>query len=213
MKLVQQKRALLVVLAAVALLAVVWSYTLFFSTTHQTLDQRVQDVASQLKCPVCQAESVADSPSTLAQQMRAIIRHKLQAGQSEQEIIQYFVNSFGQQIVWSPPWQGFSLLAWLVPIALILAGALLLFIVLRNWALQSAPVFAPKSVGARFTVPTETNQDDLTRYPTQSVGARFIVPTGSGEETNQDDLTRYHIQLEQELAEDDILFRPYRKEA
>ncbi|MBV9708257.1 MAG: hypothetical protein JO125_12705, partial [Chloroflexi bacterium] len=47
MKLVQQKRALLVVLAAVALLAVVWSYTLFFSTTHQTLDQRVQDVASQ----------------------------------------------------------------------------------------------------------------------------------------------------------------------
>ena len=199
MKLVQQKRALLVVLAAVALLAVVWSYTLFFSTTHQTLDQRVQDVASQLKCPVCQGESVADSPSTLAQQMRAIIRHKLQAGQSEQEIIQYFVNSFGEQIVWSPPWQGFALLAWLVPIALILAGALLLFIVLRNWALQSAPVSAPK--------------DDLMRYPTPSVGARFIVPTGSGEESNQANLTRYRIQLEQELAEDDILFRPYRKEA
>jgi cytochrome c-type biogenesis protein CcmH len=179
-------RALLVVLAAVALLGAIWSYMLFFSATHRTLDQRVQDVASQLKCPVCQGESVADSPSSLSQQMRAIIRHKLQAGQSEQEIIQYFVNSFGQQIVWSPPWQGFALLAWLVPIALMLTGALLLFIVLRKWTLQSAPVSAPKSVGARFIGPPETNQDDLTRY---------------------------RIQLEQELAEDDILFRPYRTEA
>jgi cytochrome c-type biogenesis protein CcmH len=179
-------RAPLVVLAAIALLAVVWSYMLFFSATHRTLDQRVQDVASQLKCPVCQGESVADSPSSLSQQMRAVIRHKLQAGQSEQEIIQYFVNSFGEQIAWSPPWQGFALLAWLVPIALMLAGALLLLIVLRNWALRSAPVFVPKSVGTRFIAPTETNQDDLMRY---------------------------RIQLEQELAEDDILFKPYRTEA
>lgn len=172
-------------LAAVALLGVAWSYMLFFSATHQTLDQRVQSVASQLKCPVCQAESVADSPSLLAQQMRAVIRHKLQAGQSEQEIIQYFVNSYGEQIIWSPPWQGFSLLAWLIPIVLMPGGVLLLFVVLRNWKMQSEPTGGSERANIE--------DDEI--------------------EGSEEELKRFHAQLEQELADADILFRRSRTEA
>lgn len=97
------------------------------------LDQRVQNVAAQLKCPVCQGESVADSQATIAQQMRQVIREQLQSGKSEQEVVQYFVRSYGDQIVWLPLWQGFSLLAWLVPIAFLLGGAVLVCIVLREW--------------------------------------------------------------------------------
>jgi cytochrome c-type biogenesis protein CcmH len=127
------RRPLFIVLVAVALVGALWSYMLLNASTHRTLDQRVQDVASQLKCPICQSESVADSPSGLAQQMRSVIRQQLQQGKSEQEIIQYFVSSYGEGIVWSPPWQGFSLLAWLVPIGLLVGGGILLFFIFRDW--------------------------------------------------------------------------------
>jgi cytochrome c-type biogenesis protein CcmH len=134
----QQKRPLFVALAVVAILGAIWSYVFLQNSPQQTLDQRVHDVASQLKCPICQGESVADSPSQLAQQMRGVIRQQLQSGNSEQEVIQYFQASYGEQIVWSPPWQGFTLLAWLVPIGLVLVGATLLLFVLRDWRTLSS---------------------------------------------------------------------------
>ena len=143
----KQPRSLILLLAILTLVAAIWSFMTISAARNQTLDQRVHDVGSQLKCPVCQGESVADSPSTLSQQMRGVIRQQLQSGKSEQEVIQYFVDRYGQQIVWSPPWQGFALLAWLVPIALLLAGAFLLFTTLRSW---------------RTTLATQpTNADDI----------------------------------------------------
>ncbi|MFL5627841.1 MAG: cytochrome c-type biogenesis protein CcmH [Ktedonobacteraceae bacterium] len=130
----KRRRSLFIALAVVAIVAAIWSYVLLQNPPQQTIDQRVQAVGAQLKCPVCQGESVADSQAQLAQQMRGVIRQQLQAGKSEQEVIQYFQVSYGDQIVWSPPWQGFSLLAWLVPIALLLVGAALLVFVLREWS-------------------------------------------------------------------------------
>lgn len=136
----KQRRSLFLVLAIVVVAAAIWSVVYLSAPRQQTLDQRVQAVASQLKCPICQGESVADSPSLLAQQMRGIIRQQLQEGKSEQEIIQYFARSYGEQIVWSPPWQGFSLLAWLVPISLLLAGIVLIYFILRDWRTLSRSV-------------------------------------------------------------------------
>ena len=141
----KQKRSLFLVLALIAIIGAIWSFMILNTAQNETLDQRVQDVASQLKCPICQGESVANSPSQLAQEMRGVIRQQLQAGKSEQQVVQYFVDRYGSQIVWSPPWQGFTLLAWLVPIALLLGGAALLLLVLRDW--YSAPR-------------VETNDDD-----------------------------------------------------
>ncbi|HLQ28402.1 MAG TPA: cytochrome c-type biogenesis protein CcmH [Ktedonobacteraceae bacterium] len=145
----KQKRPLLIVLAVVAIVAATWSYVLLQNPPQQTLDQRVQQVAAQLKCPVCQGESVADSPSLISQQMRGVIRQQLQSGKSEQEVIAYFQARYGDQIVWSPPWQGFSLLAWLVPIALLLGGLLLMAFVLRDW--RSVPSSETSSHDAELT--------------------------------------------------------------
>ena len=145
----KQKRPLLIVLAVVAIVAATWSYVLLQNPQQQTLDQRVQQVAAQLKCPVCQGESVADSPSLISQQMRGVIRQQLQSGKSEQEVIAYFQARYGDQIVWSPPWQGFSLLAWLVPIALLLGGLLLMAFVLRDW--RSVPSSETSSHDAELT--------------------------------------------------------------
>ena len=126
-------RSLLLFLALMAIISSIWVYTLLVSPAQQTLDQRVHDVASQLKCLVCQGESVADSPATLSLQMRGVIRQQLQSGKSEQEVIQYFVSRYGDRILLSPPMQGLNLLAWFVPIALMLGGVILVFLVLRNW--------------------------------------------------------------------------------
>ena len=138
--------ALLLILAALAVIAAVWSTLLIIKPKQETLDQRVQDVASQLKCPVCQGESVADSQATIAQQMRQVIREQLQSGKSEQDVVQYFVRSYGNQIVWLPLWQGFSLLAWLIPMAFLLGGAVLVFIVLREWRADAAVIGASSMV-------------------------------------------------------------------
>jgi cytochrome c-type biogenesis protein CcmH len=134
----KQRQPLFLLLALLAVIAAIWSFMILTAARNETLDQRVHDVASQLKCPVCQGESVADSPSMISQQMRAVIHQQLQSGKSEQEVIQYFVDRYGEQIVWSPPWQGFTLLAWLVPITLLLVGAFLLFTVLRTWRIASS---------------------------------------------------------------------------
>ncbi len=133
----KKRQSLLLFLGVVAIISSIWLYTLLVSPSKRTLDQRVHDVASQLKCLVCQGESVADSPATLSLQMRGVIRQQLQSGKSEQEVVQYFVSRYGDRILLSPPWQGLTLLTWLVPIALMVGGILLLFVVLRSWQSQS----------------------------------------------------------------------------
>ena len=174
----KKQRALLFIIPIVVVLAAIWSYVLLVAPSQESLDQRVHDVASQLKCPVCQGESVADSPSTISQQMRGVIRQQLQQGQSEQQIIQYFVSRYGNTILWSPPKQGFTILAWIIPIAILLAGALLLVLVLRGWL----------NTG-RATRRSEDNAD-----------------TPGDTQPDSDELQQFQAQLEQELAADDPLF-------
>src|SRR5947209_12214670 len=99
----KRRYTLLILLAVVAIISSIWLYTLLVSPSKQTLDQRVHDVASQLKFLVCQCESVADSPATLSLQMRGVIRQQLQSGKSEQEVMQCFVYLYGDLILVSPP--------------------------------------------------------------------------------------------------------------
>ncbi len=90
----------------------------------QSVDAQVQAVASRLRCPVCQNESVADSPAELAAQMRALIRQKLDAGERPEHIIAYFVSKYGEWILLEPPRRGFLWLVWISPFAALLVGFL-----------------------------------------------------------------------------------------
>ncbi len=179
-------RSLFILVGVVLLIAALWSYMAFTAATHQTLDQHVQDIGKQLKCPVCQGESVADSPSSTAQDIRAAIRQQIQAGQSDQQIIQYFSDRYGTQIVWSPPWWGFSVLAWLVPIVLLLGGLVFIFFTLRDWRLPA--------------ISMETN--------TVGQSASGMAHEEDAELANIDEaeLAQYRAQLERELAAEDALF-------
>jgi len=179
-----RRRTQYLVLAVLLVIVAIWSAMFIRTSTQKTLDQRVQDVASQLKCPICQNESVADSPSSLAQQMRMVIRQQLQEGKSEQEVVQYFERSYGDKIINTPPWQGFYLLIWLVPIALLLSGIVLVWLTLRDWSSQAAPASST----------TETTNP-----------AKEDVASSSLDE-DEDEFAAYRVQLERELAEEDPLF-------
>ena len=102
------------------------------------LEAQVFDIARELRCPVCQAESVADSSSPTSLEMRNIISERLQAGDSRAEVIEYFRTRYGDWILLSPPKRGVHLFVWVVPI---LAGLLLvtgLVYYLRRWTRNAA---------------------------------------------------------------------------
>lgn len=182
MRPVKKRSMLYLCLGLIAFMLAAWSVLYINAERNKTLDERVQEVASQIKCPVCQGESVADAPVDIARQMRAQIRQQLQEGKSEQEVLDYFRNHYGDDIVWTPQTQGFSLLAWLVPVLLVLGGCGLVFLTLRDWRRQ-----------ARVRGVALAQRE-----------ARSL------EVVDAQELETYQGLLEQELAEEDILFRPPR---
>jgi cytochrome c-type biogenesis protein CcmH len=94
---------------------------------------RVQAIGATLRCVVCQALSVADSPSTTAQQMRAVILEQLRAGKTPDEIRAYFVSRYGEWVLLAPPRSGFNLLAWWLPYAGLGLGVLGVVLAARRW--------------------------------------------------------------------------------
>lgn len=93
---------------------------------------RTLEIARRLACPVCAGESVADSNSELARQMRGIIEEQVQAGRTDAEIIQFFVDRYGESIVLEPSKSGTNLALWWLPVLVVLVGALVVGLYLRE---------------------------------------------------------------------------------
>jgi cytochrome c-type biogenesis protein CcmH len=98
-----------------------------------SLDQRTHDVAQQLRCLVCQGESVADSPSDFAKSLRALIRQRLAAGESPAAIQSFLVSRYGDRVLLAPPTSGIGRIAWLAPPLLVLGGIGLLLTLIADW--------------------------------------------------------------------------------
>jgi len=113
------------------------------ATATAVSEDAVHEVAAQLRCVVCQSLSVADSPSETAHQMKDIIRERLAAGETPEQVRAYFVEKYGTWILLSPPRQGFNLLVWVVPFAGLGLGLVLVLIVVRRWSRRPAAPAAP----------------------------------------------------------------------
>jgi cytochrome c-type biogenesis protein CcmH len=99
----------------------------------------VYAIARELMCPVCGGQTVAESSSQLAVQMRDEIRDRLRAGGTREEIIAYFVGQFGEGVLAAPPARGGALLLWLAPPLALVAGlAILIRFVRRHLAVPRA---------------------------------------------------------------------------
>lgn len=101
-------------------------------------EETVHRIAAQLRCVVCQNLSVADSPSEMANQMRGIIRERLRAGDTPEQVIQYFVDKYGEWILLTPRPHGFNLLVWVLPFAGIGLGLGLILLLARRWSRRTA---------------------------------------------------------------------------
>ncbi len=93
-----------------------------FGVNADTLEDQIAEISGELMCPVCEGQSVAESNAQLARDMRAVIKTKLLEGRSKEEIIDYFISSYGETILASPPPKGFSIILWLLPVLSVLIG-------------------------------------------------------------------------------------------
>src|ERR1051325_7907761 len=101
-------------------------------------DPRVYEVGSQLRCVACQNLSVADSPSEMAHQIRLIVRERLAAGDSSDQVIQYFVDKYGEWILLKPRRHGFNWLVWGAPYLAGAFGFVVCAVVVRRWTRRPA---------------------------------------------------------------------------
>ena len=138
-----------------------------FAADAPDLEEQTRAISTELRCVVCQNLSIADSPSEMAQQMRAIVREQLQAGKSPQQIKDYFVTKYGGWVLLKPATQGFSLLVWVVPFVALLIGLALGIFFIRRWAAKkrsAQPVAADPKLLARVReefANAETEELDL----------------------------------------------------
>jgi cytochrome c-type biogenesis protein CcmH len=95
--------------------------------TDATLEARAMALASELRCLVCQNQTLADSNAPLAVDLRDQIRERMQAGASERDIIDFLVARYGDFVLYRPPFTSTTLLLWVGPIALMIAGLAALY--------------------------------------------------------------------------------------
>ena len=91
------------------------------------------DLESQLVCPVC-GTTLDQSDAPIAQRMKRYIRQRLAAGASEKQIKAELVDQFGPAVLAEPPKSGFDLLAWLVPLGILAAGAVGVGVIAWGWS-------------------------------------------------------------------------------
>jgi cytochrome c-type biogenesis protein CcmH len=90
------------------------------------LDKRVAALAHELRCLVCQNQTLADSNAPLAVDLRNQIREQLKAGRSERDVLDFMVARYGDFVLYRPPFKASTVALWLGPFLLLLIGAWLL---------------------------------------------------------------------------------------
>ena len=96
------------------------------------LEARARDISQELRCLVCQNQSIDDSNADLAHDLRVIVRERLVAGDTDQQVKDYLVARYGDFVLLDPPLRARTLILWLGPAALLVFGAVVIAMVLRR---------------------------------------------------------------------------------
>ena len=127
-------------LFVLTLVALVLAAPAVASEQHPTLPE----LEGQLMCPICEGETLAQSDSAPAQQIKAYIQRRIDQGATRSQIKHELVVMWGQRILAAPPRHGFDLLAWLLPIVGVLGGAAVLGVLAWRWTREREPEPAPQ---------------------------------------------------------------------
>ena len=152
------KSGLLALALAMALAAVMGVGTSHAQAPEGGYDEdEAQAIDQMLMCPVCPAESIDQAQVPLARQMRQRVRELLAEGATRQEVLEYFADRYGQNVLASPPKSGINLLAWILPIAGLVAALGVALLVLR--AMQGRQEATREGAG-----PASAGEEELEPY-------------------------------------------------
>ena len=120
------------------------------------LEARVRDLSAQLRCMVCQNQSIDNSNAELARDLRVLVRERLKAGDSDDAIRAYLVQRYGDFILLKPPFKAETLALWGAPLVILLAGGAAIFLGARR---RRAAVLEPDALSEREAVRLKTLLD------------------------------------------------------
>lgn len=109
------------------------------------LESRARSLSQELRCLVCQNQSIDDSDAPLAKDLRVLVRDRLQAGDSDAQVMDYIVDRYGEFVLLRPPLRAGTVLLWLTPLLVLLAGVISVFVYLRRGQTASAGGTPPLS--------------------------------------------------------------------
>lgn len=110
------------VLALFLMVTPVWAVQPDEMLADPALEARARTISHDIRCPVCQGETIDDSNAPIARDLRIIIRERLVAGDTDAEVVDYIVARYGEGVLFNPPAKGVNLVLWLAGPALLLAG-------------------------------------------------------------------------------------------
>ena len=119
----------LIALAAVAIMVV----GLLPETATADPDSRQQQLSQRIACPWCHGQSLAESDSAVANDLVVILREKIDAGWSDDQIFDFFASSYGNQVLLDPPLTGWGVLLWTLPALALIGGGWIV------WTRQRVP--------------------------------------------------------------------------
>ena len=108
-------------------------------------EKRLQKLSEELRCLVCQNQTIADSNAELAQDLRREVRTMIKDGKTDKEIVDFMVVRYGDFVLYRPPVKGITLLLWGGPVALMLLGLFILQRYLRRRAMRINAEYQPLS--------------------------------------------------------------------
>jgi cytochrome c-type biogenesis protein CcmH len=97
-----------------------------------TLEARARTLSRELRCMVCQNQSIDDSEAPLARDLRLLVRERLTKGDSDRQVLDFLVARYGQFVLLKPPFEPQTILLWAVSPAILVLGGLALFFVFRR---------------------------------------------------------------------------------
>ena len=116
-------------------------------------DDEVNAVAKKLYCPVCPNTPLDVCETQACKDWRAQIRDQLAAGWSEQQILDYFVQQYGERVLGEPQRSGFTSMVWVLPLIAVLSGIVIVWQVLRGWRLKRA-----EQVSSEISTPNSSDR-------------------------------------------------------
>jgi cytochrome c-type biogenesis protein CcmH len=122
------------------------------------LEARARSLSKELRCMVCQNQSIDDSDAPLARDLRVLVRERLQAGDSDRQVIDFLVARYGEFVLLRPRFSAHTALLWLGPAAILLIGAFGLFLVLRR---RRADADAAAAEQAKLTEAEEARLSEI----------------------------------------------------